>query len=398
MNVLDFVPMDTNTVPVIVKQPTLVSRKDCINLSTKISVGARDYQISHIVKGVENISSEIDSFFPISLYAAMKENLPLKIEGVLSRRLAENHKIIQLIVNSWWPTYRLIPVDYWALSKKPITENVKRSVGCFFTGGIDSFYSFLKRNSEINRIIICYGLDIRLDNHALREKVSTELKKIANHYNKSIIEVETDVRNFSDDYGDWGHQMHGPALAGIAMLLSKELHKVYIASSNPFGLLEPWGTHPLIDPFWSTDAIEIVHDGCEATRVQKAQFVSQDLFALNAIRVCHENRSNLYNCGICEKCVRSMVNLAITNTLQQCQAFDNPLEYWRIRRIKLDTSLRREWLTNLVAAKKANCDPALVDAIEDCVSGIYYMGIKGWPKRALNLLHKMTLASKTAHS
>ena len=33
--------------------------------------------------------------------------------------------------------------------------------------------------------------------------------------------------------------------------------------------LGPLGSHPLLDPLWSSEDVELVHDGCEATRLDK---------------------------------------------------------------------------------------------------------------------------------
>src|SRR5574337_867736 len=46
-----------------------------------------------------------------------------------------------------------------------------RKVAVFFSGGLDSFYTLLKRRNEIDSLVFIHGFDIPLENVALREQV-----------------------------------------------------------------------------------------------------------------------------------------------------------------------------------------------------------------------------------
>ncbi|HUO85661.1 MAG TPA: hypothetical protein VM534_11160 [Thermoanaerobaculia bacterium] len=55
--------------------------------------------------------------------------------------------------------------------------------------------------------------------------------------------------------------------------------------------------------------------------------------ALKVLRVCHENpESAEYNCGRCEKCLRTMITLEIAGVLGRAQTFREPLDLRRIAR------------------------------------------------------------------
>jgi hypothetical protein len=66
---------------------------------------------------------------------------------------------------------------------------------------------------------------------------------------------------------------HGAALAAVALLFQDRLGKILIPPTYSYADLLPWGSHPLLDPLWSTEQTTIEHEGCEATRVEKAAYI-----------------------------------------------------------------------------------------------------------------------------
>src|SRR5262249_48716637 len=97
----------------------------------------------------------------------------------------------------------------------------------------------------------------------------------------------------------------GGGLASIA--LASALSRVYIASSYTYTELFPLGSHVVTDRLWSSEATEIVHDGAEAFRSDKLRKIAQDPVLLAGLRVCWQDAG--YNCGKCEKCLRTMCAL-----------------------------------------------------------------------------------------
>jgi hypothetical protein len=200
---------------------------------------------------------------------------------------------------------------------------------------VDSLHTFLKHEQEITTLVYVHGFDVDFNDDTLRKKVSDALRAFAAKTGKSLIEVETNLRDFTDQYGDWGEKIHGAALASVALLLDSLLERIYIPSSYAYSELFPWASHPLVDPLWSTETIQIVHDGCEATRFEKVMSIAGDDRALSTLRVCWENRNDAYNCGECEKCLRTMTALKILGALDRCPTFQTPFDQASIRRFEL---------------------------------------------------------------
>ncbi|MGO9445258.1 MAG: hypothetical protein ACLPXB_10840, partial [Thiobacillaceae bacterium] len=250
-------------------------------------------------------------------------------------------------------------------------------IGCFFSGGLDSFYTYLNHETEIDTLVFVHGLDIWLDDQALRQQVSDDLQTISAVLGKRLIQVETNLREFTDQFLDYGLHCCGGALASVALLLSNQLRKIFVPSSEDYAHLAPWGSHPMLDPLWGTERLEIVHDGLEANRVEKANRVSQSDLALAHLRVCYQNlhekrnyseRPEKWNCGHCEKCLRTMLNLYIAGTLDRCPTFRSSLSPELIRQSNFSNESTIGYMEeNLLHLKEKEGDTALTRALAEYV-------------------------------
>ncbi len=124
--------------------------------------------------------------------------------------------------------------------------------------------------------------------------------------------------------------MHGAALAGVALALGSLIRRVTIASSATYDTIYPWGTHPLLDPLWATETIAVVHDGCEKSAIAKLHDIIGSEFVLQTLRVC-PGYGPEYNCGRCNKCMRTMVDLLLAGCLERAQTFPHEIDPERLR-------------------------------------------------------------------
>jgi hypothetical protein len=176
----------------------------------------------------------------------------------------------------------------------------------------------------------------------LRSQVTDFLERVRRHFGVEIIEIEANLREWSEYFDlDWGALAHGPALAATAYLLSPLFHRIYMPASYTYAEMLPWGSHRLLDPLWSSEDLEFAHDGSEATRIQKAALVVTSAFALANLRVCFFSTESIYNCGRCEKCLRTMVNLYAVGALERCSTFANTVDIGRIKRMSIFNEMER---------------------------------------------------------
>ncbi len=376
---------------VVVGEPKHFDEGGKYVVSTPVAIGADCHEVWYRVEEGP-LARGTETFLAAALTPAMKVGGGLHLPGSVSPRLSASIPKIQDIFHTWYPDFKKVAVGVETKHVQPSSS--AREVGCFFSGGVDSFYTLLRHKEEITKLIFVHGFDIRLDDTPLRAKVSQVLREVAFEFRKPLIEVETNVRTFSDRHVGW-EEYHGSALASVALLLSPHFRKVYIAASSSYSSLLPWGSHPLLDPLWSTDDMEIVHDGCEAIRIEKVAHISSCDIALKSLRSCWRNPGGAYNCGQCVKCMRTMAALRAAGALDRCTTFAHTLDLKALAREPFErpgaTVIAEK---TLLVAERLGADPALVQALRDRLNGRYQRGFwrlaLGAQTRLRRLVHRVT--------
>lgn len=252
---------------------------------------------------------------------AMRTCPELSCRAALSATFTANLRAFTEHFSRWYPE------DYRPVSLRPdqaITppqRSGKGRTGTLFTGGVDSFYTLLKHRSEITDLIYVHGYDVKLDDTERRETVSRMLRHVAAQAGINVIEIETNAIRFFRDFGHWGRQTHGLAVAAAARHLSELVTTIYVPSSFPDGQTHPWGSHPDTDILFSDERQRFMHDGTEASRTDKIRILAGADLALQNLRVCWKNVAGAYNCGHCEKCLRTMTTLYAFGALDRSRTF-----------------------------------------------------------------------------
>lgn len=299
-----------------------------------------------------------DAEFALNLIPAMMSGDPLTIDDPVSPRLLRNFSALQGVLDAFFGLTRIeVQATPGSAAVTPAS-----GVGSFFSGGVDSFYTARSRD-DIDWLIFVHGFDIGLDDEGLREEASAAARAAAEKMGKRFVEITTDMRSIEVITANWVWY-HGAAMAGVGHLLSPIVGRVYIPASYTYRDTFPWGSHPVLDPMWSGGAVEFVHDGAEATRFDKIGAIAGDDVAARHLRVCWENRDGQYNCGECEKCVRTMIELRAHGALERFVTFDRPLNLRRVRFGELTTEGQVAFtLQALRRLEETDGDPEVMKAL-----------------------------------
>jgi hypothetical protein len=302
-----------------------------------------------------------DSFLAAALLPAMAKGARLRSEAAVSAPMAAAVEKVQTVLAAWYPELTRVAVD--APVRQGATTRDGNLVAAFFSGGVDSFYTALKHQDELDALVFIHGFDIRMERTAVRSACSRLARAAAAALGLSLVEVETNLRSFSRSHVGWG-AYHGSALASVALFLGGRFRRIYVPGSLSYDSHFPHGSHPLLDPLWTTADVELVYDGFEANRFEKTSLVASSSEALRLLRVC--NRSHRapgagVNCGRCEKCLRTMVALRALGVLEACQTFPMRLELDLIPDVlaERDATCLELWEQNLRAAEEADRDAEL---------------------------------------
>jgi hypothetical protein len=112
--------------------------------------------------------------------------------------------------------------------------------------------------------------------------------------------------------------------------------------------------------------MQVVCDIDAATRIDKVLAIARNETALKHLRVCWQNPHGAYNCGRCEKCMRTMVALKLAGVLDRCRTFDAPLDLQAVARLAIDKPARRQFYEDMlrVAPTAPGNNAEVIRAIE----------------------------------
>lgn len=351
---------------VVIGQPIVTSEPDTSTLSAPVRIGETGHRMWFRFPAAFPLRAHADPFVIALRITAMKLGLPLRSETPVSARLLAQLPLLDEIHHCWYPELAVTPVEADA-AVSPFSSE-PRAIASFFSGGLDAFYTAIKNRDRVGLLVLVHGFDFERANLEYRAKVSTALSDAARLLGKRLVEVETNCREITEPFAAWGYMQHGPALAAVASAMDRAIERILIPASATYRYLAAHGSHPLTDPLWGTERLAVEHDGMEATRNRKAAFIAGNEAAMKHLRVCWRNPGNAYNCGRCEKCVRTMITLLTVGALDRCQTFPTRLTPELIRGMEIVADIALTFTEeNLAELKAAGGHPDLCAALEEVV-------------------------------
>jgi len=316
------------------------------------------------------VSQTADAFAIALMLPSMAAGEPLEIDPPVSETLLFNLTGIQDIFCAWYPDrFQRVPI----LAEPRIEQRKPRvqRAASFFSGGVDSFYTLLKRLGPdplpvpLTHMIFMNGVEQKLDNSRGSDLSQQRAEKVATLSCIECISGETNLRTVFPLH--WERYYVGAVLAATAVALSEGLGYVCIPSSNTHREPRITGTSPLVDERYSTESVHIVHDGSESGRGEKMKRIVQwnKQLVLQNLRVCFDNSAGNFNCGKCYKCVRTTVALKALGLFGEASTFpDKSTSHWgKVLLEDLPVHTRE----NLALAQEIGGDPQLLRLLEHVV-------------------------------
>lgn len=292
-------------------------------LAYQIQVGDKTYDI--ILSANKKVLMEnMETPLALALPAAMRLRLPIFVDGSLSEQYLKKMCDLMKHYEDNYEDFHQVKIT----CKEVRNYTLKKQGGTatFFSGGVDSFYTLLKRINDINILIVLYGFDIKLKDLGKIKKTKQATNNVADILNKDLIEITGNITEIITDYCKWVTEGHGFALAAVSRALAGWLNVVYIPGTHSVNDKKSWGSTIFTDQQHSDDAISIIHDADQKERIEKLLYISENRLALENLRVCGDvPYDGTYNCSRCEKCVRTMLQLWSINKLDQVKTFHLPL-------------------------------------------------------------------------
>jgi hypothetical protein len=215
---------------------------------------------------------------------------------------------------------------------------------------------------RLTYLILTHGFDIELRDEELFAMVRDRLGKAAADLGTRLLPLATNARAAVTGL-PWDYA-HGAAMAGVGLALAPLLHTCFIAGSNSIRTCQFWGTHPGLDPLWSTETLEFVSDGPMLGKIVKIPVIARSPVARRVLRVCWQNPGGVYNCARCEKCLRTMVILAVCGELGRVETLPAALDPDALAQLHIEPIYMGLWGALGRSLAAGGHGPDLVAAVE----------------------------------
>jgi len=300
------------------------------------------------------------AFLPGLLAAAMRCGEELRIEAPVEATLLRHARQAMKIYHQWDRAYRVVDI---ATDGETEEADPGKGAVTFFTGGVDSFYTLLNHRPggtgvtpTITDLLFFHGFDSPLARRDLSENHAATVRAVAEETGLRALIASSNVHDLTEWRVPWA-VAHGGGMAGGVLPLRRLYRAVYVPSSHVYADDLPAGSHPILDPLWSTANFTCLHDGCDAYRTEKVARIAGSDTAMRHLRVCH-SQAGTGNCGVCEKCLRTKINFLLADALDRAVTLPGGVSVDQVRSILITDEVSLQFVReNLEDFRRAGGHP-----------------------------------------
>lgn len=317
-------------------------------------------EIFHEAEGMTPLgdSTPLDGHVLLVLLHAMVQKKTLRVHGPLSRTMVRNLEELQLIWQRWRPD-RYHHIDILPDSIIDCARGPERALAAF-SGGVDGTFTALRHARELPEqfrypltdVLLVHGFDVSIDHpeyfEALKKRVTPMISDLG--LNLRLMRTNSKALRLQDWEDSFSFQ-----LAACFYMFSSEFGYGLIGSGEPYdALVIPWGSSPITAPLMGGDSFNIFHEGAAYSRTEKIAFIARHPLVGKMLKVCWQGENQGENCGVCEKCVRTMLNFAASGYgVPPC--FSRDLSLDAVAGIRISNEVQLTELKTIVAyAEKHN--------------------------------------------
>jgi hypothetical protein len=244
----------------------MVSWEDCDQPDKEVFIETGDNQNTGITASPHAFL--VGCLIP-ALYFGEKR---IAIEGAICPSLLEGLAGVMELMRIW-SGGKMAPLDIEP-EKRVLDADIapRNRTGMVYSGGIDSIASMRinmlgypkSHPGAIRDCFFIHGFDIggvvnRGMKYHVFDRARQSMEKVTSLAGMNLIPVYTNIRHLCDDRDLWLNRFFGAVLSAVAHSFSTRVDRFNIASSYDLENLVPCGSHPLLDPLYSSYNLSIIH-------------------------------------------------------------------------------------------------------------------------------------------
>ena len=283
------------------------------------------------------LAAASEAFGAALLLPALHAGRPLRLAGPVCETWGANlARLTDAFRDLWYPEAPrplvvpaagrgpdIKPAIVFAAAQNPAPRWEPAATALCFSGGVDAFHSLLASGHRVDTLVSVVGYDMSLRDRSRAAAIRSLVRDVAAATGSRGIVLGTNLRRHPlMKATPWLRAFSGP-LAAVGHLLGSAAGRMLI-SSDGLGFEHPEvGARPSTDPLHSSASLQVEHVAFHVTRLEKIRAIAGEPIVQQHLRVCWQNLDGRLNCGVCEKCVRTMLALDTCGLLGRFAGFDH---------------------------------------------------------------------------
>jgi hypothetical protein len=309
-------------------------------------IDATEHRVAVGVEGPEG-SKELDLSSPDPVWQAPPPNLDfaavalcqyaaaagcdLVLEGQATRAQLDRLEEFLMIWSVWRPDL-FRPVAVCAEEEVDPDPPAGRGGAVMgFSGGVDaSFALAAHRTGALGRLSRDISLGVMVVDRSLRRGGDTALERASCSARRSLdtygVELAVVRSNWQEDFcSAWfmgfntGYMSLLHTFSGTHSAAIHATDRTYLEELHAL----PYGSHMVINHLLGHHAFPVVSTGGTHARTERIAFLADHPVLLSGLRVCYQDHADGANCGHCEKCVRTQLEMRVVG-LPTTEVFPSP--------------------------------------------------------------------------
>ncbi len=256
------------------------------------------------------------------------------IEGTVCPRLRDGLSSAISLLESWYGGRASVVIEPSRGFAPPRRASSARAA-VLLSGGVDSLDVLLQNRAQFARsdprsirdVVHVSGIGYvgpvgspAVESVSERSRAAADA--IARETGSRFVEIRTNAVEIEPDYEFFHRRWYGSAFLSGVHLLAGTLTSASFASAHHLAAgAMPSGSHPELDAFFSTEAVEVRHEGADRSRLEKVRGIVAHP-VLRHLFVCHSwPGPDAPNCGRCEKCLRTLAEILVCGALDRAESF-----------------------------------------------------------------------------
>lgn len=298
-------------------------------------------------KNADMLTDDVyDAFVLVPLYLGMHYHQDVHIEGKISPLLY--HNITHYLMNIFddFSDYTVpveFSVDGFKVAKKGPVDLIGTGISCgvdSLTTIYDNYVNETDKNLRINSLLLTNcGTHGDYEDKRTREiwlKRAKMNQRTADELGLPTYLIDSNLHAFTHKIGE--QRIGYLAIYSCVICLEKYMRRYYCSSTLSYDFIKRFYKQARdIDiaeyaesymlPLIRTERIELVSDGCQYTREEKTERISDWDLAQKYLNVCVNPGESVENCSHCHKCMRTLLALEAMGKLDKFNKVFDLQEY-----------------------------------------------------------------------